>query len=160
MANTQRFALSLGIAYILIGVLGFIPALVTYPATFHESNSYLEVVSGYGYLMGLFPVNSALNIIHIATGVIGIVASIALDSSRLFSGQIGIYYTALAILGLVPFAKTFFGLFPLFGYEVLLHGLTGLLGTYFGFFVTPSLRKLFRRELKEDAVAGEVLNSD
>lgn len=160
MRNTQRFALAIGAAYVIIGAMGFIPALVTYPATFSTPNSSLEVISGYGYLFGSLPVNTPLNIIHIATGLVGIFASISLDSSRLFSGQIGIYYSALAILGLIPFAKTFFGLFPLFGFEVLLHGLTGLFGVYFGFFVTPSLLKLFKQELKEDAVAGEVLSSD
>jgi hypothetical protein len=107
--------------------------------------------------MGLFPVNTPHNIIHIATGLLGIVASISLDSSRLFSGQLGIYYTTLAVLGLVPVANTFFGLFPIYGVDVILHGATGIMGIYFGFFATPSLLGLFKRELKEDATASEVL---
>lgn len=155
--TTQKFALAVGIVYVLMGIMGFIPALVSKPVTVDAFSSNLEVVSGYGYLMGLFPVNTAHNIIHIATGLIGIFASIALDSSRLFSGQLGIYYTTLAVLGMIPVANTFFGLFPIFGVDVLLHGVTGLLGIYFGFFATPSLLKLFKRELKEDAVSAEVL---
>ncbi|MEP0902575.1 DUF4383 domain-containing protein [Leptolyngbya subtilissima] len=157
MKAAQRFALIIGIFYLTIGILGFIPALVSQSGAMPPSIEKLGVVSGFGYLMGLFPINTPHNIIHLVTGLLGIVASIALDSSRLFSGQLGIYYTTLAVLGLVPVANTFFGLFPLYGADVFLHGLTGALGIYFGFFATPSLLSLFKKELKEDATSGEVL---
>lgn len=157
MKATQKFALIIGIAYLAIGIMGFIPAIVSQSGAMPSSIENLGVVSGFGYLMGLFPTNTPLNIIHIVTGLLGIFASIALDSSRLFSGQLGIYYTTLAILGLVPILNTFFGLFPLYGADVFLHGLTGALGIYFGFFATPSLLTLFKKELKEDAVSGEII---
>ncbi len=157
MKAAQRFALIIGIVYTVMGIMGFIPALVSQPESLPPYVSDLGVVSGYGYLMGLFPVNTPHNIIHIATGLLGIVTSISLDSSRLFSGQLGIYYTTLAVLGLVPVANTFFGLFPIYGVDVILHGATGIMGIYFGFFATPSLLGLFKRELKEDATASEVL---
>jgi hypothetical protein len=157
MKAAQKFALSIGLVYSVMGVMGFIPALVSQPESLPPYVSELGVVSGYGYLMGLFPVNTPHNIIHIATGLLGIITCISLDSARLFSGQLGIYYTTLAVLGLVPVANTFFGLFPIYGADVALHGLTGIMGIYFGFFATPSLLKLFKRELKEDAVSAEVL---
>lgn len=156
MKPAQKFALIIGIVYLVMGVMGFIPVLVSQPAT--ESAAQQSAIAGeLGYLMGLFPVNGAHNVIHIATGLIGIVAAIALDSSRFFAGQLGIYYTALAVLGMIPVANTVFGLFPIYGLDVLLHGVTGLLGIFFGFFATPSLLKLFKRELKDDATAAEVL---
>ncbi|HSM84088.1 MAG TPA: DUF4383 domain-containing protein [Nodosilinea sp.] len=157
MKAAQRFALIIGIAYLALGMLGFIPALVSQAGAMPPSIAKLGVVSGFGHLMGLFPVNTPHNIVHIVTGLLGIIASISLDSSRLFSGQLGIYYTTLAVLGLVPVANTFFGLFPLYGADVFLHGLTGALGIYFGFFATPSLLSLFKQGLKEDAVSGEIL---
>ena len=157
MKAAQKFALIIGIAYVVMGAMGFIPALLTQSDGLNTAGRYLEATSGFGYLMGLFPVNTAHNIVHIVTGLVGIAASISLDSSRFFSGQLGIYYSALTILGLIPVANTFFGLFPLFGFDVLLHGVTGLLGIYFGFFATPSLLTLFKGELKDDAVAGEIL---
>ncbi|PSR18668.1 DUF4383 domain-containing protein [filamentous cyanobacterium CCP3] len=157
MKTTQKFALIIGIVYVAIGIMGFIPALISHPDSFDAAASNLEVVSGYGALMGLFPVNTAHNIVHIVTGLLGIVAAISLDSSRLFAGQLGIYYTVLAIMGFVPVLNTFFGLFPIFGADVFLHGLTGLLGIYFGFFVTPSLLTLFKQEVKDGEGAGEVL---
>ncbi len=157
MKAAQKFALIIGIAYLALGIIGFIPGIVSQSGAMPPSIENLGVVSGFGYLMGLFPVNTPLNIIHIVTGLLGIVTSIALDGSRLFSGQLGLYYTALAILGLVPITNTFFGLFPLYGADVFLHGLTGALGIYFGFFATPSLLTLFKKELKEDAIAGDIL---
>lgn len=157
MKAAQRFALIIGIAYTVMGIMGFIPALVSQPESLPPYVSDLGVVSGYGYLMGLFPVNTPHNIIHIVTGLLGIVTSISLDSARLFSGQLGIYYTTLAVLGMIPVANTFFGLFPIYGVDVILHGVTGIMGIYFGFFATPSLLKLFKQELKKDATASEVL---
>jgi len=157
MKAAQKFALVIGIAYLAIGIMGFIPAIVSQSGAMPPSIEKLGVISGFGYLIGLFPVNTPLNIIHIVTGLLGIVASIALDSSRLFSGQLGIYYTTLSVSGLVPVANTFFGLFPIYGADVLLHGLTGALSIYFGFFATPTLLDLFKQELKEDAVSGDIL---
>jgi hypothetical protein len=157
MKPAQRFALIFGITYLVMGIMGFIPALVSTPETLPGYVSDLGVVSGFGYLMGLFPVNTPHNIIHIAVGLIGIAASISWDSSRLYSGQLGIWFGVLTILGLIPVANTLFGLVPLYGFDVLLHAATSILGIYFGFFATPSLLKLFKRELKEDAASGEVL---
>jgi len=156
MKTAQKFALVIGIVYVVIGAMGFVPALVSHPGPDAAIKQY-GIAAEYGYLFGILPVNAPINIIHIATGLIGMAASIALDSSRFFSGQLGIYYAALALLGIIPLTKTVFGLFPLFGLDVLLHGVTGLLGIYFGFFATPSLLALFKRELKEDATAAEIL---
>ena len=157
MKAAQKFSLIIGMAYLAMGIMGFIPALVSQPESLPNYVSKLGVVSGYGYLMGIFPVNTPHNIIHIATGLIGIATCISWDSARLFSGQLGIYYLTLAVLGVIPVANTFFGLFPIYGADVILHGITGVMGVYFGFFATPSLLKLFKKELKEDAVASEVL---
>lgn len=157
MKATQKFALLIGIVYVAIGVMGFVPSLVSPPSSFDSAVDSLEVLSGYGALLGLFPVNTAHNIIHIVTGLLGIVAAISLDSSRLFAGQLGIYYGLLSIMGLFPVLNTFFGLFPIFGLNVYLNGLTSLLGIYFGFIVTPSLLALFKQEIKNGKGAGEII---
>jgi len=157
MKAAQKFALAVGITYTIIGVLGFIPALVSYPAVLGDAVKQYGTAGATGYLFGLLPVNGSLNVIHVVTGLVSLAASIALDSSRFISGQIGIYYTLFAVLGMIPFANTFFGLFPIFGAEVVLQGLTGLLGIYYGFIATPSLLRVFKQELREDAEAAEVL---
>lgn len=84
MKPTQYFALIIGIMFTLIGVAGFIPGLVQPPAVDpHAVN--LGFTSGYGYLLGLFPINLLHNFVHLTVGILGIAASIALDSSRLYS---------------------------------------------------------------------------
>lgn len=157
MKAAQKFTLALGITYLLVGTLGFIPALVSQPEAMDAAIQQYGVTAGYGYFLGILPVNAPMNIIHIATGLVSLFATIALDSSRFISGQVGIYYTLLTVLGVLPFANSAFGLFPLYGGEVVLHGLTGLAGIYCGFFLTPSLLKVFKQELREDATAAEVL---
>ncbi len=95
MKNTQKFVLVIGITYVFIGIMGSIPAFVIQPSSLPSYVEALGGVSGYGYLFGLFPVNA----IHIITGLIGIITSISLDSSHLFSGQLDIYYSLLSIYG-------------------------------------------------------------
>ncbi|MGF1460725.1 MAG: DUF4383 domain-containing protein [Leptolyngbyaceae cyanobacterium] len=158
MKAAQKFALALGVVYTLVGVLGFIPGLVSQLEVADTAINQYVAAAETGYLFGLLPVTNPLNVIHIATGLVSIAAAIALDSSRFISGQIGIYYSLFTVLGLLPFANTFFGLFPLYGYEVVFHGITGLLSIYFGFFGTPSLLKVLKQELREDAIAAEILS--
>lgn len=145
MKAGRYFALITGIIYLLIGVMGFIPALVTHPAVMPEYISDLGVRSGFGYLLGLFPINTAHNIVHLIVGGLGIAASISLDGSRLYAGLLGVFYGALAIMGLIPVASTTFGLIPIYGNDVWLHAVTAAVAIYFGFFATPSLLQLFNR---------------
>lgn len=151
MKPVQRFALIFGALYVGMGIMGFIPALVSDPTGVPTDLGQVDVVSGYGRLMGLFPINTAHNLIHIVVGGLGIAASIAPDSSRLYSGQLGIWFSVLAILGLIPVANTLFGLAPLYSNDVWLHALTAGLGIYFGFISQPDLRTQFDRELREKA---------
>lgn len=151
MRPVQRFALIFGVVYLAVGVMGFIPGLVSAPTGVPTDLGQVDVVSGYGRLMGLFPINTAHNIIHMVVGGLGIAASIAPDSSRLYSGQLGIWFSVLAILGLIPVANTLFGLVPLYSHDIWLHALTAAMGIYFGFIAQPDLRTQFDRELGEKA---------
>lgn len=139
MKPTQYFALTIGIIYLIMGVMGGSSTFVQ-PAIDPDSTNV--VVTGYGNLLGLFPVNSAHNVVHLLIGVVGIVASIALDSSRLYSGALSIFYGLLAIMGLVPIASSTFGLIPLFGNDVWLHAGTSAIAAYFGFIVKPDLLEI------------------
>lgn len=141
----RYFALITGIVYLLIGIMGFIPALVSQPEVMPDYVAALGVRSGFGYLLGLFPINTAHNIVHLLVGGLGIAASISLDSSRLYAGLLGIFYGALAIMGLLPVARTTFGLIPIYGNDVWLHAITAAIAIYFGFFATPNLLKLYQR---------------
>jgi hypothetical protein len=126
---TCRFALVVGIIYLVIGIAGFIPGLVqgqVYPD--------LAVDTGAGALLGLFPVNVVHHLVHLLVGVLGIAAYRAFDSARLYASGLAIVYGLLAVMGLISAANlhTMFGLTPLFSHDVWLHAVTAVIAAYFG----------------------------
>ncbi len=137
----QYFALIIGIFFLLCGVMGFIPAFVKAP-TVTPDVAGLGFTTGYGYLLGLFPINVLHNIVHLLVGILGIYASISLDSSRLYSGVLGLFYGALTVMGLFPPTQSTLGFIPIFGNDVWLHAVTAAIAVYFGFIATPDLLEL------------------
>ncbi|HEY9762624.1 MAG TPA: DUF4383 domain-containing protein [Trichocoleus sp.] len=148
MKPVQLFALAVGVAYVGVGAMGFVPSLVSQPATMPAYVDAIGVHSGFGYLLGIFPVNTAHNIVHLTVGGLGILTSIALDSARYYSGLLAVFYGLLTVMGLIPVANTTFGLIPIYGSDVWLHAGTTLLAAYFGFIATPDLREQFVKEAK------------
>jgi hypothetical protein len=140
MKAGQYFALVVGILYVLVGVMGFIPGLVTEPISPEAVG--LGYTKGYGNLLGLFPINQLHNIVHLVIGGLGIFASLSLGSSRLYSGVLAIFYGALALMGLFPATQSTLGLIPIFGNDVWLHAGTAAIAAYFGFIVKPDLLEL------------------
>lgn len=124
----RMFALIAGIIYLLVGIMGFIPGLVSAPDAQHN----LAVDANYGLLLGLFPINLVHNVIHLAIGLWGIASYSRTSAARGFSRSLAILYGLFTIMGLIPGLDTTFGLAPLFGHDVWLHGLTALAAAYFG----------------------------
>jgi hypothetical protein len=137
--SVRMFALILGIIYLLVGIAGFIPGLVTYPVTTDPN-----VVGRHGYLLGLFPVNWLHNLVHLGVGAWGIFAYASLPAARVFSKSIAVIFGILFIFGLIPGLSSLFGLVPLWGHDIWLHLLTAAAGTYFGWFapaIEPSAHR-------------------
>ncbi len=132
---TRYFALAAGIVYLLVGVLGFIPALNPVPGG-TGPHPDLAVTAFYGHQLGLFPINILHNVVHLLIGLWGIASYRTLTGARMFARGLAIFYTLLAILGL-PFMpgiiKTTFGLIPIYGADTLLHIGTAVVAAYFGF---------------------------
>src|SRR5215203_3304265 len=107
---TRRFALVVGIVYLVVGIAGFIPGLV-------QGQDYpdLAIDTGSGALLGLFPVNVVHHLVHLLIGILGIAAYRAFDTARLYSRALAIVYGVLAVLGLIEAGNlnTLFGLVPL-----------------------------------------------
>ena len=137
----QYFALIIGIFFLLCGVMGFIPAFVKEP-TVTPDIAGLGFTTGYGNLLGLFPINVLHNVVHLVVGLLGIYASISLDSTRLYSGALGLFYGALTVMGLFPPTQSTLGFIPIFGNDIWLHGVTAAIAVYFGFIATPDLLEL------------------
>jgi len=132
-------ALTIGILFLLIGLAGFTPALVSLPGT---SASFVPLdvspnayAAGFGYTFGLLPTNFLHNFVRCAVGLLGIASFTSAKSSRLFNASFAVAYLALAIMGLLPFAKTFFGLMPLFGNNVLVNFLSAIAAGYYGLLI-------------------------
>ena len=113
-----------GAVFILVGLLGFVPALT--PG---------------GHLLGLFPVNALHNLVHIALGAWGVVAGVSLAAAVIYFRGIAIIYGLLAVLGLIPGTNTLFGLAPIHGADVVLHAVLALIAAYFGFFSSSNPSK-------------------
>ncbi len=128
--NVRDFAKIAGVAFVLVGLLGFVPGITQSPP---PNAPDLAVDTSYGWLLGLFPVNLLHNLVHIALGAWGLAAARAWDSARMYARGTAIIYAVLAVAGLVPGLNTMFGLTPLFGHDVWLHALLAAASAYFGF---------------------------
>jgi hypothetical protein len=127
--TARAFAITIGIVFLAIGVLGFIPALVT-PAP--EQAPDVSFTAYYGYLFGLLPVNYFVNLAHMAMGAWGIAASRGEGGARAYAKTIAVVSGALAVVGLIPQINTIFGLVPVYGKDVWLHAIAAIAAAFFG----------------------------
>ena len=85
MTNINKtIALVFGIVFLLIGILGFVPALTPGMA-----------------LLGLFMVNGVHSVVHLLFGVLGIAAAFT-GTARLYNRVGGIVYLVIGLLGFIP----------------------------------------------------------
>jgi hypothetical protein len=125
--STRTFAMIFGIVFLAVGVLGFVPGMVQ---PLHEGHP--SVIGGGGQLLGLFPVNVLHNGVHVLFGLWGLAASRSAGGSVLYARGVALIYAVLTVCGLIPNLNTMFGLVPLYGNDIWLHGLLALVGAYFG----------------------------
>ena len=134
---TRYFALVVGIAFTAAGIAGFLPFFTPHAS---PDAPYLIVSTGYGLLLGLFPVNLIHNLFHFSWGVAGILASRTYPSALKFSRYFGLTLAALTIMGLLPPLRTGFGFMPLYGHDIWLHGFEALIAIHLGFFAVEKNR--------------------
>ena len=127
--NTSTFALIVGIAYFVAGLLGLIPAALMPPPVDAPPTHFTML---YGYLLGLFPVNVLLSAVHLAIGALGIAAWRGMTNPLVYARSIALLFGALAVMGLIPGMSTLFGVLPLYGHNVWLHAGTAAVAAYFG----------------------------
>src|SRR5688500_1564167 len=125
--TTRTFALVLGVAFIVAGLAGFFPTPADPPPGLTQTH-------GFGHALGLLPVNTLHNVVHIVFGLMGILASRgSLMSARGYAQFVAIAYGLLVVLGLLPQTNTTFGLIPIYGNDVWLHAIIAAAAAYFGF---------------------------
>jgi hypothetical protein len=141
---TERYcALSIGVIYLLLGLAGFVPALVSLPGT---GASYIPAdiapsaySAGFGLIFGVIPTNFLHNLVRCTVGFWGIASYNNANSARLFNRVFAVVYAVLAIMGLFPFAKSFFGLMPIFGINVWLNALAAFAAAYYGIVIPAKI---------------------
>lgn len=97
MATTmQKAAAVVGAAFLLVGILGFIPGITTdiYPLQ-------LAGHDGEALLLGVFEVSVLHNIVHLAFGVAGLLMARTFTAARTYLIAGGLIYLVLWIYGLV-----------------------------------------------------------
>ena len=92
----QLAALVVGAAFLLVGVLGFVPGITTGfgDLTFagHQSEAKL---------LGIFQVSILHNVVHLLFGVAGLAMARTVSGSRAFLIYGGVIYLALTVYGLL-----------------------------------------------------------
>ena len=138
--NTATAAMIFGVVFLLAGAAGFFPAPVPLGAP------PLTVEHGHGMALGMFPVNTLHNIVHLLFGILAIAAARgAIMSARAYFQLVTIAYAALALLGLISATQTTFGLVPIWGADVWLHAALAAVAAYFGFVVPSPMVTTTRR---------------
>lgn len=119
----KRIAIGFGAIFILVGILGFVPGVTSFPAG-----------AEHGRLLGAFAVDSLHNGVHLLTGLVAIIAGFMSEAaSRTYFKVFGIVYGLVAVLGFG------FGNAPLFGLmannlpDAILHTVIAVVALYLGF---------------------------
>jgi hypothetical protein len=98
-----------GVVFLLVGVLGFFAAPPPPEA------APLTVDHGHGLALGMFPVNTLHNVVHLLFGALGLLAARGvIMSARGYFQFLAVAYGALAVLGAIPATQTTFGLIPIY----------------------------------------------
>ena len=112
----QVYAFVIGGALVIAGVIGFF-----YSASFGSPGTVHDV-------FGLLGVNAWHNLVHIATGAIGLV-SLGYAASRAYSLALGVAYVVIAVWGfIIGGGESILGFIPVNTEDNVLHLVIGLSG--------------------------------
>ena len=94
--NVQKAALAVGIMFLLIGVLGFVPGI-----TSNFGQLEFATADSKALLLGLFQVSILHNIVHLLFGVLGLAMARSVSGARTYLVFGGIVYLVLFLYGLL-----------------------------------------------------------
>lgn len=114
--NVRSTAMWVGVAVLLVGLAGFVPALTPE-----------------GKVLGLFLVDPFHNVVHVMTGALAILASRSSeDATRTYFKVFGVVYALVTVLGFTT-GTGLFGLLPTNAADNFLHLVLAALFLYYGF---------------------------
>jgi hypothetical protein len=122
----QLYALLFGLILVGAGIIGFF-----YSSDFGDPGK----VDG---VLGILDVNGWHNVVHIATGLIGLAVYASYGNARLYALGLGAVYVAIAIAGFIAGdGETLLSIIPVNTEDNFLHLLIGIAGVGAGL-ATPS----------------------
>ena len=115
--SLKKIAVIFGVVFVAVGVLGWVPT-----------------VNPGGKLLGLFDVNAAHNVVHLATGIIAILVGMSSDkASKMFFQVFGVIYALVAVLGFYSGDQPLLGIVSNNGADSVLHVVIAVVALYLGF---------------------------
>jgi hypothetical protein len=117
----QKAALGVGVVFLLVGVLGFIPGITTDYGTMSFASHHSEAK-----LLGLFQVSILHNIVHLLFGVAGLALARTVGGARQYLVVGGIIYLVLFVYGLIVGQNSTANFVPVNTADDILHLLLGL----------------------------------
>ena len=95
-AAVQNAAAAVGLVFLAVGILGFIPGITTHYDTLALAGHHSEA-----QLLGVFRVSALHNVVHLVFGVLGVALSGTFNASRGYLVVGGLVYAVLWVYGLV-----------------------------------------------------------
>ena len=121
--SLKQIAIIFGVIFVVVGVLGWVPP-----------------VNPGGKLLGLFDVNAAHNFVHLATGIVAIIAGAAGEkASRIFFQVFGVIYGLVAVLGFYSGDQPLLGIVSNNAANSVLHVVIAIVALYLGFGMKPAV---------------------
>jgi hypothetical protein len=117
----QKAAAAVGIVFLAVGVLGFIPGITTNYSSMAFGGHHSEAL-----LLGLFQVSILHNIVHLLFGIAGLVLARTYSGARQYLLIGGIIYLVLFLYGLVIDQDTAANFVPINTADDILHLLLGI----------------------------------
>ena len=129
--TARTFAALCGGFYIVLGVLGFVPAVWERP----QGSGALRIGVFYADVLGIFTTNIILSMIHLVIGLWGTMAANNKYSAVMFARVGAAVFLTLGVVGLIPLqvVRTVYGTVPLSGENVILHIVTAVIAVFFAF---------------------------
>lgn len=119
----KRIAIAFGVIFIIVGVLGFVPAVA--PSTDDGVT---------GRLLGVFAVDLTHNVVHIVTGLVAVAVGVASEeASRMYFKVFGVIYGLVALLGFAYGNAPILGLMANNLSDAVLHAVIAAAALFLGF---------------------------
>jgi hypothetical protein len=120
--TAQKAAMVFGVVFLLVGLMGL----------FVDGGMGMEADTETApRLLGLFPVNLLHNLVHLAFGAWGLLASRRHDAARSYCRIGAILYAVLVVMAFI--SDSTFGLVPIGSHDIWLHAVLAAGLGYFGF---------------------------